>query len=168
MKPDPSPELHMVYGKVAAGKSTLAAKLGELPNSVLITEDQWLNLLFSDQMQSLEDYVSCAKKLRKILASHLVSLLNAGVTVVLDFPANTEESRRWMRDILAQTRAAHTLHILDVPDNVCLERLHRRNASGAHPFSVTEAQFERICAHMDMPSEDEGFNIVWHRADDKD
>jgi hypothetical protein len=38
-------------------------------------------------------------------------LLNAGVSVVLDFPANTAEQRDWMRGILNATGAAHRLHL---------------------------------------------------------
>jgi len=156
------PTLHLMCGKIAAGKSTLAAKLAEPAGTVLIAEDHWLAALFSEEMSTAKDYVRCASKLKTIMGPHIASLLNAGVSVVLDFPANTVESRRWMRTILDQTRADHRFHVLAPPDDVCLARLRARNASGNHPFSVTEDQFHQISKHFVPPTPDEGFDLVIH------
>ena len=51
--PDHSPILHMLCGKIAAGKSTLAARLASAPETVLIAEDDWLNALFADELHFL-------------------------------------------------------------------------------------------------------------------
>lgn len=157
-----SPTLHMLCGKIAAGKSTLASRLGRQDRTVLIAEDDWLNALFGDQMSSGADYLRCSSRLRKIMGPHVSSLLNAGVSVVLDFPANTVENREWMRGLLEATGASHQLHLLNAHDALCLARLRERNAHGEHPFAVTEAQFRRFSAHFVPPSPEEGFNIVVH------
>ena len=68
-------------------------------------------------------------KLRSIMGPHVTSLLNEGNSVVMDFQANTIEARNWIRSILEQTEAAHTLHVLEVPDEICIARLHKRNAT---------------------------------------
>lgn len=159
-----SPTLHLLCGKIASGKSTLTARLGSLDATVVIAEDDWLNALYSDEMSSISDYVRCTSKLRQIMGPHVAALLNAGISVVLDFPANTVETRDWMRGILEQTNAAHQLHVLDVPDEVCMARLNARNAHGDHPFAVTEEQFRQISSHFRAPSPDEGFDIVLHEA----
>lgn len=159
---DSSSTLHMLCGKIAAGKSTLARKLGSLDGTVLVCEDAWLNALYRDEMSSVSDYVRCASKLRDIMGPHISSLLNAGVSVVLDFPANTVEQRDWMRGILETTSASHQLHVLDASDALCLARLRERNAGGEHPFAVTEGQFHRISKHYAAPTPEEGFNLVMH------
>lgn len=160
--PDPSPILHMLCGKIAAGKSTLAASLASAPGTILIAEDDWLNGLFADELVSLPDYVRCASKLRRIMAPHVAEVLNAGVSVVLDFPTNTLQQRIWMRGILENTSAAHQLHLLELPDEVCLSRLRARNSQGDHPFAVTEAQFHQFSSHFAVPTPEEGFNVVRH------
>lgn len=160
--PDRSPILHLLCGKIAAGKSTLAARLASTPGTVLIAEDDWLNALFADALVSLPDYARCSSKLRRIMAPHVTALLNAGASVILDFPANTVAQRAWMRGILERTTAAHQLHLLDAPDEICLTRLRRRNSQGDHPFAVTEAQFRQFSRHFVAPTRDEGFNIVRH------
>ena len=154
------PTLHMLCGKIASGKSTLALALSEAERNVLISEDSWLGDLYGDQMSTIQDYVRHSAKLRKVVGPHVVALLNAGVSVVLDFPANTRETRQWMRGLINLTGAPHQLHVLTTPDEVCLARLRARNAGGEHPFVVTEDQFRIISKHFVAPSPDEEFNIV--------
>lgn len=161
-----APTLHMLCGKIAAGKSTLAASLASAQDTILISEDDWLAALFAEQMSTPYDYMRCAAKLRAVLGPHIAMLLNSGLSVVLDFQANTVDSRDWMKGILEATEAQHQLHVLDIPDEVCLARLKERNAGGAHPFEATEAQFRQIAKHFAPPSPDEGFNVVWHSVSD--
>jgi predicted kinase len=156
------PTLHLLCGKIASGKSTLARELGSAPTTVVLSEDEWLSALYADEMSSLADYVQCAAKLRQAIGPHVLSLLGAGMTVVLDFPANTRASRQWLREIIEGSKAAHILHVLEVPDEVCRARLRRRNESGAHPFTVTDEQFDEITGHYEPPTADEGFGIRRH------
>lgn len=154
--------LHLMCGKIAAGKSTLATKLSDQIGHIKIAEDDWLAALFSDQMTSISDYVRCSTKLQHIMGPHVTSLLNKGVSVVLDFPANTVAQRAWMRDIITATGVDHQLHHLDISDKICIERLHDRNAMGGHPFAATEEQYALISKHFVPPADGEGFNIIRH------
>ena len=156
--------LHLLSGKIASGKSTLAAELATAPRTVLISEDAWLSTLFGDQMTSIPDYLRCAAKLREVMAPHVVNLLKTGSSVVLDFPANTVETRRWMRAVIDAAGVDHVLHLLDIPDALCLERMKARNAAGDHPFTVTEDQFHQITRAYEPPSPEEGFTILRHEV----
>lgn len=156
----------MVCGKIAAGKSTLSRRLSAAPNTVLLIEDEWLSALFGDQMQTPADFLRCSTRLRRVIGAHVASLLAEGVSVVLDFQANTLESRAWLRQLITASDAAHQLHVLAPPDEVCLARLKARNAAGTHPFAVSEAQFHQISRHFVLPTAEEGFNLVWHGAED--
>jgi len=155
--------LHMLCGKICAGKSSLAARLAEAPLTVIVSEDQWLARLFGEEMASVEDYLRFAAKLRTAMAPHLTALLEAGMSVVLDYPANTPANRAWMKGIAEAARAVHRLHWLDVPDDVCRARLRARNAAGDHEFAATDAQFDQITAYFVPPSGAEGLEIVIHR-----
>ncbi|MEZ3414924.1 AAA family ATPase [Pantoea dispersa] len=162
-----SPEkatLHLLCGKIASGKSTLCAKLGAAPRTIIISEDRWLAALYADEMHTVADYVQYSSKLRYAMKPHLVSLLNAGMSVVLDFPANTPASREWMLSIIKASGAANHLHFLNVPDEVCKSRLRARNAAGTHDFAASDDQFEIISRHFSAPAADEGFNIIEYRS----
>ncbi|HJQ56477.1 MAG TPA: ATP-binding protein [Vineibacter sp.] len=162
----PTPTLHMLYGNVAAGKSTLAKRLAAAPGTVLISEDHWTSHLFKEEMQTVDDYARYSRRLRAAMGDHLVALLKAGLSVVLDFPANTVANRQWMRGIFEAAGAAHCLHVLDVPDDVCRARLRQRNAEGTHAFAATDEEFDIITSYIVMPSEAEGFETIVYRLDE--
>lgn len=155
--------LHLVCGKIAAGKSTLTACLGQEPATLVVAEDHWLAQLYPDTQTCLADYARNAARLRDAMGPHIVSLLRLGVSVVLDFPANTLASRAWMRTLFEEAGVAHQLHVLDVPDAVCKARLRRRNAEGTHAFTVTEADFELFSRYFVPPAPEEGFTLILHR-----
>jgi predicted kinase len=155
------PVLHMVCGKAGAGKSTLCGSLAG-PGSILIVQDAWMATLYKEELQTVLDYVRLVARLRAALGPHIVDLLRAGLGVVLDWPANTLASRAWMRGIFEAAGAGHVLHVLEVPDEVCLARLERRNAEGKHAFKVSRAEFEELSRYFEPPTDAEGFTIVRH------
>jgi predicted kinase len=154
--------LHMLCGKIASGKSTLAAELSRMPSTIVISEDFWLSRLFGSEMKDIADYVRCSRRLREVIGPHVIELLRLGVSVVLDFPANTLAARSWMKTLFEEAEADHCLHVLDVPDDVCKARLRSRNAVGAHDFAASDAEFDLITSYLVPPSEAEGFKIVRH------
>lgn len=155
--------LHLMCGKIAAGKSTLTTKLGAFPGTVVVREDDWLASLYPGEQRTLADYVRNSERLRSVMGPHLVALLRIGVSVVLDFPANTLASRGWMRTLFEEAGVAHQLHYLDVPDEVCKARLRERNAGGEHAFVVSDEIFDLFTSHFVAPAPEEGFNLVVHR-----
>jgi len=156
------PTLHLLCGKIAAGKSTLAKRLAEAPQTVLISEDHWTAHLFKDELKTVEDYGVYSARLRAAMGPHVAAVLKAGLSVVLDFPANTIESRHWMRAIADEAGCADVLHVLDAPDAVCKARLRARNVAGEHPFQTSDADFDAFTRYFARPAPTEGFHIVEH------
>jgi predicted kinase len=159
------PTLHLVCGKIGAGKSTLCRQLAQAPGTVLISEDAWLAALYPAEIRSIADYLQRAALLRTVLTPHLQALLRARVSVVLDFPFNTVAARTWAREVFEAVAAAHRLHFLDVDDAVCKARLRARNARGEHPFQASDEEFEQITRHFVAPAPEEGFRVIRYAAD---
>ena len=65
-----------------------------------------------------------------------------------------------MRELFQQAGTPHVLHYLDVTDEECKARLRQRNASGLHPFSTSDADFDAITRHFVPPAASEGFTLV--------
>lgn len=151
--------LHILTGKIASGKSTLAKQLAAQPETILLSEDQLLSTLYEGDMNEVTDYVRNSARLRTGLLPHVSELLNTGLSVVLDFAANTPDQRDWMRQIIEQSGCPHILHYLDVSDDICRARMHDRNARGNHPFQPTDEQFDWITSHFVPPHETEGFEV---------
>ena len=157
---DKKPTLHFFCGKAGAGKTTLAAKLSKDHSSILLSEDVWLLELYGDQLSTFDDYLRVSKKLKAVFGPLAVDLLRSGLSVVLDFQANTRSGRSWFRSLLERASAAHVLHFVNTPDLVCLERIARRNVErppGSHHLS--EEDFIHISSFFQAPEADEGFNV---------
>jgi predicted kinase len=152
--------LHLVCGKIASGKSTLCRKLAGRPGTVLISQDRWISRLHPGEIRSIPDMIKYSARLRHAMGGHIADLLRAGLTVVLEFPANRIDWRRWMLDVAEEAGAPHILHYLDVPAEVCRERLRARNAGGAHEYVVDDAAVEIIVRRIQPPEEGEGLNVV--------
>jgi predicted kinase len=156
------PTLYLLCGKIAAGKSTLARRLAARPATLLISEDHWTSNLFADDLKTIDDYGRYSARLRAAFGPHIVEILRQGLSIVLDFPANTVRNRNWMRSLINQSGAAHELHLLDAPDMICKQRLSDRNASGKHPFQVSGAEYDLFTSYFFPPEPGEGFNVIVH------
>ena len=154
--------LYLLCGKIASGKSTLARRLAERPTTLLITMDHWMSLLFPTENRTIEDFARLSARLRDAMGPHVVDILRHDLSVVLDFPANTVKWRSWMRSLIDKADVAHELHVLDVPDAICKQRLRQRNAEGEHAYEVSEQTYELFMSYFVPPRPDEGFNIVTH------
>ncbi|WP_417360116.1 AAA family ATPase [Gallaecimonas pentaromativorans] len=158
----PHPQLHLFCGTIGSGKSTLAHRIAAEQRALLLSEDKWLANLYGPQMTSLADYAAFAPRLKAALFEHLVALLKAGNTLVLDFPMNTRQSRAWAQQLIAAANTGHQLHCLDVPEAICLERLLARNRRAEHPFAPSAEQFAAVCRYFEPPGSDEGFVLCHH------
>jgi predicted kinase len=160
--PQVTPVLHMLCGKVASGKSTLSAELARAPSTILVAQDHWMARLYPDEVKTVADYLRLVPRLHAAMRPHLIELLCAGLSVVLDWPANTVASRAWMKGIFEVAAAAHKLHVLVVPDEICLARLRARNEEGAHEYRVSRTEFEELSRYFEPPTPAEGFDVVVH------
>ncbi|MFY0752609.1 MULTISPECIES: AAA family ATPase [Pseudomonas] len=157
------PTLHLLCGKIASGKSTLAKTLVAEHAAILLSEDTWLAQLYPGEILSIADYLRCAQRIRGVLGPLVINLLESGVNVVLDFPANTLANREWLLGLAQAAKVPHRLHYLELDDATCRARLHARNAQGDHDFAATDAEFDLITRHFCVPSEAEGLVIEVYR-----
>jgi len=157
-----APTLHLMCGKIASGKSTLAQLLAEEQRALVLSEDQWLSRLYPEQIKSVADYLRCARQIRGVLGPLVIDVLSAGVSVVLDFPANTVADRQWLRGLADTAKVPHCLHYLAVDDDTCRVRLHARNALAEHEFAASDAEFDLISSYFQVPEVGEELKIVMH------
>ena len=162
----PSPAtLYLIAGRRGAGKSTVAARLAARPGVCLFSEETLLGELYPDEMEAPGGHIGASIRLRHALKDHIVGLLRQGISVVLDFPANTPESRRWGRELFEAAGVRHELHLLDVPAMICEARLKARNTrrhNGATPRPLDAKRREEADLFFLPPLPQEGFNVVRH------
>jgi predicted kinase len=87
-----SAKLILFCGKMAAGKSTLARDLAVRENAVLLVQDDFLDALFPGEITDIQGFVKCSSRLRNALTPHVCALLSKGLSVVLDFPGQYQDT----------------------------------------------------------------------------
>jgi predicted kinase len=147
-------------GKMGAGKSTLSRQISQELNAILLSEDDWLSTLYPEEIKNFDDYLKYANRLKPLLKSHIRSILNSGISVVMDFPANTRNQRAWLKDIFFDRGIPHRLIYLDVDDKTCIEQIaQRRETNPERALFDTEEVFHHVTSFFQPPSDDEGFAI---------
>jgi predicted kinase len=148
-------------GKMGAGKSTCSKKISAERNAVLISEDEWLEALYPNQVSAFEDYLKFSSQMKPLVKSHVAEILRTGTNVVMDFPANTLSQRQWFRDLLSEISCPHELIYLKASDSLCIRQIaQRRTEQPARAAFDTEAIFQHVTKYFQEPQPNEGFNTI--------
>jgi len=148
-------------GKMGAGKSTKSKKLADERSAVLLSEDDWLQALYPNQITTLNDYVRYADLLKPQIKALVQSILLAGTDVVMDFPANTTRQRQWLKTIYAEVEASHLLMYVNRTDDMCLQQIEQRRIDQPDRASTdTKEMFDQVTKHFSEPLTSEGFTVI--------
>lgn len=148
-------------GKMGAGKSTKSKEFALENNAVLISEDDWLSILYPQQISSFDDYIKYSALLRPLIKSHVQKILLTGTNVVLDFPANTTKQRAWFRSIVNEIDTQHQLVYLEVSDEQCIKQINkRREEQPERSLLDTEEMFYHVTKYFEIPLDSEELEIT--------
>ncbi|BAU64754.1 hypothetical protein STA3757_21290 [Stanieria sp. NIES-3757] len=147
-------------GKMGAGKSTKAIALAKEYNAILLSEDDWLEALYPEEIKVFDDYIKYSSRLKPLLKKHVQNLLNSGISVVMDFPANTHNQRAWFKEIFSEYEIPHQLYYLEASDELCLKQIEQRRKISLNRADFdTEQVFHEVNSYFQPPTEEEGFSI---------
>lgn len=147
-------------GKMGAGKSTLSQEIANSMQAILLSEDEWLEAVYPDEIKTFEDYINYSSRLKPLLKNHVQNILKCGISVVMDFPANTLKQREWFKGIYSECDMPHRLIYLKASDQLCLNQIKQRSESMPERANFdTEAVFHQVNSYFEAPAESEGFNL---------
>ncbi len=153
--------LYFFCGKMGAGKSTKSKQLAIEKQAVLLSEDDWLESLYPNQITSFEDYLKFSAQLKPMVKKHVQNILSVGTDVVMDFPGNTQKQRKWFLDIASEVNANHQLIFLNLNNEQCLRQIaQRRNEQPERATFDTEETFIQVTRFFEAPEASEGLNIL--------
>ena len=154
-------KLILFCGKMGAGKTTLSKAISSEKECVLISEDDWLSSHYPNLINSFEDYIKYSRLIKPFVKDLVQSILCAGVTVVMDFPANTIRQRKWLLSLSQEIEAEHELFFLNMSDEQCLSQIAKRRTEQPEREQFdTEDVFYEVTKYFEPPSTDEGLFIT--------
>jgi predicted kinase len=153
-------------GKMGAGKSTKSKQISSERNAILISEDEWLASLYPGDISTFDEYLLHSRKLKPLIETHVVGLLRAGASVVMDFPANTKRQREWFKQLITKAESPYELHYLIASDELCLRQIAQRRIERPERAEFdTESVFNEVSKYFEAPDESEELQIQGQMRD---
>ncbi|MDM5332158.1 ATP-binding protein [Ureibacillus composti] len=153
--------LYFFCGKMGAGKSTKSKQVAVDKCAVLLSEDEWLESLYPNQITSFEDYLKFSAQLKPLVKKHVQNILSVGTDVVMDFPANTQKLRKWFLEMASEVNANHQLIFLNLTNEQCLRQIAQRRIEKPERAAFdTETVFLHVTNYFEAPEASEGLNIL--------
>jgi predicted kinase len=159
-----TPTIHLVAGRIGAGKTTYARNLADRVEGVSFSIDEWMRSLFGSDMPTPLDPAWVFPRVKRcndrILETALVIatrrldvVLDLGFTRVADRAAAAEVARTAGFDV--------SLHWLHVPAAERWARVEARNADcgSTYSFVVTRNMFDFMEASVEEPDEKEMLSL---------
>ena len=142
------PKLSVICGLPGAGKTTRAIAISKATGAVRLCPDEWLVAMGI----SLVDY-SIRFRLQDHMIQHGETLLQAGVSVVVEFGSWSRHERDAIRQIAERTGAATELHFVDAPLAELARRVRERGGPDAK--SLLEDVLLKFPEKFERPTADE-------------
>ncbi len=155
-----TPTLHLIEGPVGAGKSTYAGKLARRIGGVHVALDEWFVRLFSPDRPTTDVmawYATRKQRLNDHIWRHALSLLDAGVTPILELGLVQRQMRQDFYRRAQDAGVDVQVHLLEASRAIRQERVAQRNADKGPTFSmvVPDAVFELASDMWEYPQDDE-------------
>ena len=150
--------IHIIYGRVGAGKTTYARKLAGQRRAVFFCLDEWMAALFTMDaphpltLEWMMPRVDRAERMIWTIAERVLAATNVDVIFELGF------FERAQRDAWRARTAGHpvTVHVVDAPLEVRRERVRARNRGGdTRMIEVDDATFDWAERYFDPLGDDE-------------
>jgi predicted kinase len=146
-------------GKMGSGKSTESKRVAANRNAVILSEDDWLTMLYPDQITSFDDYIKFSTLLKPLIKVHVQNILITGTNVVMDFPANTKRQREWFNLLSGEINARNELIYLKTNNALCLKQIAQRSIEQTSRQAFdTEEMFYHVTQYFEEPDESEVTN----------
>lgn len=142
----------LLCGRICAGKTTYAKRLGKTRGAACLSCDELMLALFGQQLGDRHDEI--VRRTTAYLFSKSLELLQAGVTVILDF-GFWRKSDRTAADSFFRSRGfAPEWHYVESDEAVWKQNIADRNAAAAADETVgyaVDAGLAEKCARLFEP-----------------
>lgn len=152
-----SQTLYILCGLGFSGKSTLAKKISESKNAVLVSQDAIYFEKEKELYPNLDDEEGW-ELIRKIAFERVAENLKEGKSVVYDDTNTRYEHRDALRKIALENNTESTVVFVDTPEAILVER-QIKNKETKERHDVEQKYLNQAKAELEIPQSDENVFI---------
>jgi predicted kinase len=150
--------VHIVFGPLGAGKSTLARQLSAKVNGIRFSTDEWMQRLYSADLTSPISLAWVLPRVQRCEAQiwqTCLQILASGIDVVLDQGFATEADRARIRLLARQAGHQVYSYFVDADQQVRRQRVMHRNVEKGetYAFDVTGPMFDVMDSRFERPTQ---------------
>ncbi len=155
--------IHLICGKICSGKSWYARELAQRENAVILSTDELTWDLTNNEQGP--GYDAFARRVNGYLRKKAGEIAAMGCNVILDWGFWTRKDRNEISDYFAELDLDICWHYMDVPEDIWLENIRRRNervllGEGGSDFYVDEGLKNKVLLLFEVPEKED--MDVWH------
>ena len=118
--------VHLIAGRICAGKSTFAEKLRLREKAVLLSTDEITLAIFGQHIGEKHDEV--VENTQKYLFEKSLELIECGIDVILDWGFWMKAERDEAREFYASRGIETVFYYVDIPQDEWKRRIDHRNS----------------------------------------
>lgn len=157
-------KIHLIYGKLCSGKTTLARELAQQEKGILLSCDELMLTLFPEDGLGAE-YDAISSRAKEYLWKKVFELNDIGVNVILDWGCWSRASRDEAVSRCRMRNVSVVRHLIDISDAEWRRRIEQRNQAiqqgKTQDYPVDEGLYRKFLSRYEPPSADEV--DVYHR-----
>lgn len=151
-------KIHLIYGKLCSGKTTLAKELARTEGGVVLSSDELMLTIFpEDGLGNAYDAIS--SRVTEYLWKKAFEIASAGMDVILDWGFWTERARQEALSRCREKNVPVLRHLIDIPDDEWHRRIDARNravqAGQVQAYPVDEGLYRKFLSRYQPPAADE-------------
>jgi len=157
--------IHLIVGNTGSGKTTYSTELKSKTNGIIFSIDKWNNTLFLADKKpddGLEWFLERIERAEKMIMDLVEQLENSNTDSILDLGLSKFEHREKFRKFAELNGYEIKLHFLDIPKEVRLERVMKRNSEkgATFEFEVSQENFDFMEGWFEKPNASEMLNGI--------
>ncbi len=152
--------IHLIVGNTGAGKTTYSTELKRKINGIVFSIDKWNKTLFLADKKvndGLEWFLERIDRAEEMIMEIVQQLEDSNTDSILDLGLSKYEHREKFRKFAHQYGYELKTHFLDIPKDVRLGRVMKRNTEkgDTFEFEVSKDNFDFMEKWFEKPTEKE-------------
>lgn len=151
--------VHLIFGYIAAGKTTFAKKLEAETGAVRFTGDEWMTHFYGDN-PSPDEFSSLSDKINQFIDYFWPEFVRCKRDVILDLGFWKRAARDKVREKTERMGDRAVLYYVKCSDELGLKRALNRNKDLQGSLVIEENTYNVLKDHLEVLGEDEEFILI--------